>query len=91
MSNKLLTTEELFDLSISKINNIKNITICDDDKLYLYGYYKQAKNGDCKIEKPFFYKITDNKKYLAWKEREGINKDLAMKCYIKKVKQLLEK
>ena len=91
MSNKLLTTEELFDLSISKINNSKNITISDDDKLYLYGYYKQAKNGNCNIEKPNFYKITDNKKYSAWKERDGINEDLAMKCYIKKVKQLITK
>ena len=79
-----------YQLLVASKNNSKNITITDDDKLYLYGYYKQAKIGNCNIEKPNFYKITDNKKYSAWKEREGINKDLAMKCYIKKVKQLLE-
>jgi diazepam-binding inhibitor (GABA receptor modulator, acyl-CoA-binding protein) len=82
-----LSTEEKFNNACNDIKKIKSLE--KEDMSYLYSYYKQATIGDCNIEKPFFLNFKEVEKYNAWMERKGINKDLAMKLYIKKVNKIL--
>ena len=63
--------------------------LSDEEKLELYGLYKQALFGDCDIEKPNRLKYKEYSKYNAWKENLGISKEKAIQLYIKKVKILL--
>ncbi len=63
----------------------------DDEKLFLYGYYKQALLGDCDNNKPSLLNYVQRKKYESWKILEGMEKEKAMKHYIFDVKQLIKK
>ena len=84
----LISTEDEF---LKCCNSVKKITKLEhDDLLYLYGFYKQATVGDCNVEKPSFFDFKGKAKYDSWVERQGINTDLAMKYYIKKVNRLLK-
>ena len=79
--------EKDFLLYSEKIKKVKNVS--DEDKLFLYAYFKQATIGDCNINKPNAFDLVGNAKYNAWKEVEGTNKLISMKYYVKKVKSLL--
>ena len=80
---------EDFEESAIKIKE-SNIKLDNDDLLLLYGLYKQSTEGDCNIDKPYFYDFKGTAKYNAWKENEGMTKEKAMKNYIKKVKKFLK-
>ncbi|XP_076906670.1 acyl-CoA-binding protein-like [Bidens hawaiensis] len=62
----------------------------NEDKLVLYGLYKQATVGPVNTDRPGMFNMTDRAKWDAWKAVEAKSKDEAMKDYITKVKQLLE-
>ncbi|XP_076889009.1 acyl-CoA-binding protein-like [Bidens hawaiensis] len=62
----------------------------NEDKLMLYGLYKQATIGPVNTDRPGMFNMTDRAKWDAWKAVEAKSKDEAMKDYITKVKQLLE-
>lgn len=81
--------EEEFEMSIENINNCgKNF---DNDTLSkLYGYYKQAKFGDCDKECPNFWQVKEKAKWEAWNQHMGMKKEHAMKRYVKLVSKLLE-
>jgi diazepam-binding inhibitor (GABA receptor modulating acyl-CoA-binding protein) len=64
-------------------------TVSNENKLYLYAYYKQVHNGDNNLPKPSIINIVDSAKWKAWNEISGIEKEEAMKLYINKVKELL--
>jgi len=59
-----------------------------EDLLYLYARFKQAKEGDCTIAKPSFYQLTEKSKWNAWKELEGMGRAEAMTQYVEKVSEL---
>jgi diazepam-binding inhibitor (GABA receptor modulating acyl-CoA-binding protein) len=63
--------------------------LSDDEKLELYGLYKQALFGNCNIEKPNRIYFKEYSKYNAWNENKGMEREKAMQLYIKKVKILL--
>ena len=73
-----------------KILLSKDLNIDDDDKLTLYGYYKQSTVGDCNISQPSFIDYKGTAKYNAWKENEGMNEKIAMQRYVRKAKQFLK-
>lgn len=75
-----------FDKYTSKVKNIQNIS--DQDKLYLYSNYKQALFGNNNKEKPSILDRVEMEKWKAWHNLKDISSDMAMKSYIKKVKQL---
>jgi acyl-CoA-binding protein len=54
-----------------------------DQKLKLYGLYKQASLGDCNIPKPSAFKIEARAKFEAWDANRGMKKEDAMKEYIR--------
>ncbi|XP_051201210.1 acyl-CoA-binding domain-containing protein 1 [Lolium perenne] len=62
----------------------------NEDKLVLYGLYKQATVGDVNTPKPGVFNMRDRAKWCAWEAVKGKSKEEAMSDYITKVKQLLE-
>ncbi len=81
--------EEEFKDAAEKIIK-SNLKLDDDTKLSLYGYYKQATEGDCNIPEPNFWDLKGKAKYQAWVNHKGMEKENAMKKYTKKVKKLFE-
>jgi diazepam-binding inhibitor (GABA receptor modulating acyl-CoA-binding protein) len=68
-----------------KINNISN-----EDKLFLYANYKQYLFGNNNNEKPFILDRVEMAKWKSWDSIRDTPKDVAIKNYIKKVKDILE-
>ncbi|XP_059645432.1 acyl-CoA-binding protein isoform X1 [Cornus florida] len=62
----------------------------NENKLILYGLYKQATVGPVDTSRPGMFNMRDRAKWDAWKAVEGKSKEEAMSDYITKVKQLLE-
>jgi diazepam-binding inhibitor (GABA receptor modulating acyl-CoA-binding protein) len=67
------------------------IALDNDTLLTLYGYYKQAVEGDCTGDAPGFFDFKGKSKYDAWIQHKGMDKESAMKRYIKKVEKILDK
>ena len=81
--------EKEFNNISEKMTSLTNLNLDDDDKLILYGYYKQSTCGDCNINEPSFYDLKGKAKYNAWKENKGIKKEIAMQRYIRKAKSFI--
>lgn len=62
-----------------------------EDKLILYGLFKQATVGDCNTSKPGIFDQKGRYKWDAWDKQKGKTKEQAMEDYITKVAQLVEK
>ncbi|MBA0771280.1 hypothetical protein Gotri_019764, partial [Gossypium trilobum] len=62
----------------------------NDDKLILYGLFKQATVGPVNTRRPGMFNMKEKYKWDAWKAVEGKSKEEAMNDYITKVKQLQE-
>ncbi|KAG6505663.1 acyl-CoA-binding protein [Zingiber officinale] len=65
-------------------------TTTNENKLILYGLFKQATVGPVNTSRPGIFNLRDRAKWDAWKAVEGKSKEEAMTDYIAKVKQLLE-
>ena len=79
-----------FQILSEKIKNT-NILISNEDKLELYKFYKQYTIGNCNIQKPYMYQITENHKWNAWNNIKNMDKDTAMNNYIKIATNILNK
>jgi|TARA_Y100000813_G_C24093902_1_gene319520 diazepam-binding inhibitor (GABA receptor modulating acyl-CoA-binding protein) len=85
-----LNFEELEKLFLEKSVTIKQKeSISNDDKSFLYKYYKQATVGDINIQEPSFFDFVGKQKYNAWKSVKGETKESCMICYINKVNELM--
>nr|CAB56694.1 Acyl-CoA binding protein (ACBP) [Digitalis lanata] len=62
----------------------------NENKLILYGLYKQATVGNVNTSRPGIFNMKDRAKWDAWKAVEGKSQEEAMGEYITKVKQLCE-
>lgn len=60
----------------------------NEDLLKLYGYYKQATEGDVSGQRPGGFDFKGAAKYDAWAELAGTNKEMAMEAYINLVNTL---
>ncbi|DBB11803.1 TPA: hypothetical protein ACH3X3_005958 [Trebouxia sp. C0006] len=63
----------------------------NDDKLILYGLYKQATVGDCNTSKPGMFDPKGKAKWEAWNKQKGKEQSTAQEEYIMKVAELQEK
>jgi diazepam-binding inhibitor (GABA receptor modulating acyl-CoA-binding protein) len=63
----------------------------NQEKLNLYGLYKQALVGDNATPKPAFYDLTGGAKWAAWNENKGMQMEEARRRYIEYVKELFSK
>ncbi len=54
----------------------------NDQLLDLYGFYKQATEGDVRGSRPGMLDLVGRAKFDAWAKRKGTSKDDAMKKYV---------
>ncbi|KAK4490850.1 hypothetical protein RD792_001565, partial [Penstemon davidsonii] len=81
--------QEEFEEYAEKAKTLPDST-SNENKLILYGLYKQATVGNVNTSRPGMFNMRDRAKWDAWKAVEGKSLDEAMSDYITKVKQLLE-
>ena len=76
--------EKEFDDVLNKLNDIdlEIMGLSDTIKLEFYKYYKQAKTGDCNIDKPWFVNVTACATWEAWNSIKGMTVNEAMMKYI---------
>jgi len=79
--------EVQFESFAEKARNLR-YTPKDEEKLTLYGLYKQANCGNNHTAKPHFLELKNVAKWEAWDKNRGLCKDDAMKKYIAYVKML---
>ncbi|XP_059163464.1 acyl-CoA-binding protein-like isoform X3 [Physella acuta] len=60
----------------------------NDEKLAIYGLYKQGTVGDCNTDRPGLFDMKGKAKWDAWNALKGKSKDDAMKEYVAKVDEL---
>ncbi|XP_030501488.1 acyl-CoA-binding protein isoform X2 [Cannabis sativa] len=81
--------QEEFEEHAEKAKTLPESTT-NENKLILYGLYKQATVGPVDTPRPGMLYMREKAKWDAWKAVEAKSKDEAMSDYITKVKQLLE-
>lgn len=72
-----------------KEEGIQKIT--NDEKLALYGLYKQAECGDNNTDKPGMLSFEAKAKWTAWDNNKGKSKQQAESEYVELVRGLLTK
>jgi diazepam-binding inhibitor (GABA receptor modulating acyl-CoA-binding protein) len=82
--------KEDFDKAAEEAKGLPDNT-SNDDKLALYGLFKQASVGDNTTDRPGFFDPKGKAKWDAWKKEEGKSKEQAMQEYIELVAQLKAK
>jgi diazepam-binding inhibitor (GABA receptor modulating acyl-CoA-binding protein) len=65
--------------------------ITNDEKLALYGLYKQATTGDNTTAVPWAVQLEAKAKWNAWTAEKGKSKEQAEAAYVSLVKTLLNK
>lgn len=82
--------ENKFNNSVEFIKTCKR-ELTNDEKLMLYGLYKQSTVGDNNISCPsMVFDYTGYKKWNAWKENERKTKCVAMNEYIGAVETIMK-
>lgn len=69
------------------LEDVKSTNPTQEEKLKLYGLYKQINFGDNNESRPWSYQVEKSYKWQAWKENQGMSKEKAMELYV----QLVEK
>lgn len=87
-----MSIKEKFQEAVNIANNLKKtkIEVSNEDKLELYSLFKQATLGDNSDPEPNVFNLVSKAKWDAWNEKSGLNKNVAMKMYIRKIKNLVE-
>ena len=75
--------KEIFNKTVADVTNANvDFTPSQQDKLNLYGLYKQATVGNVTGEVPGVTDFKSRLKYLAWKKYYGLSTAAAMQQYI---------
>eukprot|EP00419_Tripos_fusus_P048118 CAMPEP_0172817600 /NCGR_PEP_ID=MMETSP1075-20121228/13320_1 /TAXON_ID=2916 /ORGANISM="Ceratium fusus, Strain PA161109" /LENGTH=605 /DNA_ID=CAMNT_0013657829 /DNA_START=65 /DNA_END=1882 /DNA_ORIENTATION=- len=69
------------------VQNLSDATP-EEVKLMLYGYYKQAREGDASGERPSFFSRRDRQKFDAWDRCRGMSTQEAIESYIQAVSRI---
>jgi len=69
---------------VTKLNSVPS----NDEKLAVYGLYKQGTVGDCNTERPGMFDLKGKAKWDAWNALKGKGKEEAMTEYIALVEKL---
>uniref|UniRef100_A0A8C5SLA4 Acyl-CoA binding domain containing 7 n=1 Tax=Laticauda laticaudata TaxID=8630 RepID=A0A8C5SLA4_LATLA len=85
-----MTLQANFEAAAEKIKKLRSKPT-DDELKELYGLYKQATVGDINIECPGMLDLKGRAKWEAWNLKKGISKDDAMKTYISKANEMIQK
>ena len=65
--------------------------VSNDDKLRLYGLFKQSTLGDCNAPEPSWYQYEDKAKWQAWTNEKGTGRNLSRLKYIALADELIKK
>ena len=63
----------------------------NEEKLLVYGLYKQAIEGDNTKDEPWSIQIEAKAKWVSWEKNRGMNEEEAKTEYINLVESLIEK
>ncbi|KAJ3692546.1 hypothetical protein LUZ60_011641 [Juncus effusus] len=88
-SNLIMGLKEEFEEHAELAKTLPENTT-NENKLILYGLFKQATVGPVNTSRPGIFNMRDRAKWDAWKANEAKSKEEAMSDYITKVKQLKE-
>ena len=66
-------------------------TLSNDIRLDIYGFFKQAKDGDNTKAAPSMWSVTDKAKWESYTNKKGMAKEDAMKAYIELARKVLPK
>ena len=72
---------EQFNTAVNIVNNLKKRP-SDEILLTLYGFYKQATEGDNVTPQPSVFSLKKKSKWEAWNKNKGMAKDQAQLQYI---------
>ncbi|XP_062479649.1 acyl-CoA-binding domain-containing protein 7 isoform X2 [Pezoporus occidentalis] len=86
----IMTLEADFNAAAEDVKKLKTRPT-DEELKELYGLYKQATVGDINIEYPGMLDLKAKAKWETWNLKKGLSKEDAMKAYISKVKEMVEK
>ncbi|KAI7854738.1 ankyrin repeat-containing domain protein [Circinella umbellata] len=65
--------------------NTHNVPLSNDQKLKVYGLFKQATVGDCNVSKPSLFEFVGRAKWDAWNELRGMSMEKAKQIYVETV------
>lgn len=77
-----MNDDKEFQESVRFINNLRTDFYTVDERLKLYGLYKQSLFGDNTAQKPYFFNIKNLNKWNAWKKEFGKSNTEAKLDYI---------
>lgn len=90
----MLFEKDTLDIDFHKASEeVKILSVKPTDKelLNLYGLYKQATIGSCKLDKPSLFSFKEYSKWNAWFDQYGKSKSKAKREYIDLVETLKTK
>eukprot|EP00903_Cladosiphon_okamuranus_P021817 g20061.t1 len=80
---------ERYNEALEKMKPVDLNKVSNDNKLKLYGLFKQINVGDCNTKRPGVLDPKGKAKWDAWKGVEGTSKDDAMNGYADVVDSIL--
>ena len=89
MPNEYMS-ELTFETAARKVKTLTS-SPTNDEKLALYGLFKQATIGDCNTSQPWAVQVTGRAKWDAWVAYKGKRVDDSKKEYVKLVETLIYK
>lgn len=90
----MTSLKEEFDFAVNQVrtfppNDIEGPT--NEERLKMYGLYKQAVFGDCNTTKPGVFNLKERAKWSAWQDEKGKKKETAMTEYCSEFLNLCDK
>jgi diazepam-binding inhibitor (GABA receptor modulator, acyl-CoA-binding protein) len=85
-----MTLEERFTIAADLVRGIV-VQINDNLLAQLYGYFKQAREGNIAFSRPSILNMRGRKMWDAWKSKENMSKENAMEKYVEIVYGLTNK
>mgnify|MGYP003985636065 FL=1 len=85
-----MTLEERFTIAANLVRGIV-VQINDNLLAQLYGYFKQAREGNIAFSRPSILNMRGRKMWDAWKSKENMSKENAMEKYVEIVYGLTNK
>uniref|UniRef100_A0A7S1Z4I0 ACB domain-containing protein n=1 Tax=Ditylum brightwellii TaxID=49249 RepID=A0A7S1Z4I0_9STRA len=82
--------QKSFDKAVLNLKTVPEKAIDQNDRLMVYGLYKQATVGDRNISEPSKFNVVAHAKYSAWGKFTGLPKEVAMMQYIRISKHFVE-
>jgi diazepam-binding inhibitor (GABA receptor modulating acyl-CoA-binding protein) len=85
-----IQTKLTFEVAVQSVVNLA-VSPTNDEKLNIYGLYKQATVGDINTPTPGFFDFAGHAKWNAWNGMKGKTSELAKSEYVDFVMSLITK